>query len=93
MFMLSVNRESIWRDAFMFYKGQIDAIQPLQVEFTGDSEMGIDGGGPRREFFQLPVHHLTSTTAGFFIVTQNAESCLIYCQADMVPDIGTRYYN
>ena len=66
MFMLSVNRESIWRDAFMFYKGQIDAIRPLRVEFTGDSEMGIDGGGPRREFFQLLVHHLASAAAGFF---------------------------
>ena len=66
MFMLSVNRESIWRDAFMFYKGQIDATRPLRVEFTGDSEMGIDGGGPRREFFQLLVQHLASTAAGFF---------------------------
>ena len=25
-----------------------------------------------------------------YIVTQNAESCLIYCQADMVPDIEAR---
>ena len=72
MFMLSVNRESIWREAFLFYKGPIDATRPLRVEFAGDFEMGIDGWEPRREFFQLLVHHLASTTAGFFEGTEAA---------------------
>lgn len=51
----------------MFYKGTINEMQPLRIVFEGDSEeRGVDGGGPRREFFQLLVHHLASAAAGFF---------------------------
>ena len=64
--MLSIDRNNVWRYAFVFYKGQLDERQPLRVVFTGDSELGIDGSGPRREFFQLLVNYLASTAAGFF---------------------------
>lgn len=65
-YMLSVHREHIWRDAFMFYKGTRET-QPLRVVFDGDSvELGVDGGGPRRVFFQLLVQHLALSAAGFF---------------------------
>ena len=69
--LLSVKRDNIWKDAFIFYKAPIDGTKPLRIEFEGDSEMGIDGGGPRREFFQLLANHLSSMSAGFFEGRQN----------------------
>lgn len=51
----------------MFYKGGVDGSRPLHIFFVGDSEeIGIDGGGPRREFFQLLSNFLASTASGFF---------------------------
>ena len=50
--MLTVHKEHLWRDAFMFYKGAMTAIhdtQPLCVVFEGDCDLverSKDGGGP-----------------------------------------------
>lgn len=65
--MFSVNRDHLWTEAFMFYKGHVEPNRPFRVSFDRDSEeIGIDSGGPRREFFQLLVTSLASTTTGFF---------------------------
>ena len=63
--ILSVNRDNLWPEAFMFYKRGVDGNRPLRVSFGGNNlEMGIDAGGPRREFFQLLSNNMTSTSFG-----------------------------
>lgn len=58
----------MWQEAFMFYKcGGGDLNRPFRVAFGGDNmEIGIDTGGPRREFFQLLTDKITSASVGFF---------------------------
>ena len=66
-FILNINRDTFWTQAFMFYKGGVDGHRPLRVSFGGDAqEIGIDNGGPRREFFQLLSESISSTSLGFF---------------------------
>ena len=51
----------------MFYKRGIDGKRPLRISFSGvHGEIGIDAGGPRREFFQMLAHHMASEAFGFF---------------------------
>lgn len=67
IFTLSINRDNLWQEAFMYYKRGANLDQPFRVAFGGDNmEIGIDTGGPRREFFQLLADKITSTTVGFF---------------------------
>ena len=58
----------MWQEAFMFYKRREgDLNRPLHVSFDGDNmEIGIDTGGPRREFFQMLVDKMTSISISFF---------------------------
>ena len=43
----------MWQEAFMYYKRREGDLNcPFRVSFDGDNmEIGIDTGGPRREFF------------------------------------------
>ncbi len=65
IFTLSVCRENFWQGAFMFYKRGADLNRPFRVSFEG-IELGIDTGGPRREFFQLLADNMTTTDFRFF---------------------------
>ena len=58
----------MWQEAFLFYKcGEGDLNRPFHVAFGGDNmEIGIDTGGPHREFFQMLVDKMTSISIGFF---------------------------
>lgn len=45
----------------------MDGKKPLCVSFNGTScEIGVDAGGPRREFFQLLASNMASEKFGFF---------------------------
>lgn len=64
---MSIDRENLWAEAFRFYKSGVDGAKPLQVCFSGDTEeIGVDSGGPKREFFQLLSNKIAQTTTGFF---------------------------
>ena len=65
--ILSIYRDTLWAEAFIFYKGGIDGKKPLRVSFSGTNcEIGIDADEPRREFFQLLADHMASEAFGFF---------------------------
>ena len=67
IFTLTVSRDDFWQSAFMFYKRSAELNRPFRVSFGENGiELGMDTGGPSREFFQLLAHNMTSTYFGFF---------------------------
>lgn len=44
----------------MFYKASGDSTKLLHIDFEGDSEMGIDGEGPRKKLSRKKTYGKTS---------------------------------
>ena len=56
---ISVSREDLFTDSICIFKAaNFNFDQPIKVTF--ENEPGIDGGGPRREYFSLLLKELVS---------------------------------
>ena len=51
--VLTVSRSDLWKRALIFYKShkREDLVKPLNISFDGPYDVGVDAGGPRRDFF------------------------------------------
>ena len=59
--LLNIRRSKMWQDASRaFSSSTFTCSRGIRVKFIG--EMGVDGGGPRREFYRLLVQAICTTS-------------------------------
>lgn len=61
---ITVRRDMLLQDSIVHFKQHdLDVLLPIRVTFEG--EPGVDGGGPRREYFTLLLKSLISPKTSF----------------------------
>jgi hypothetical protein len=69
-FMLQVNRESILDDSIdQLSKTKVNLKNPLKITFLG--EPGDDGGGIKKEYFQLLIKEIFNPNRDLFVTKNN----------------------
>ncbi|KAJ8325131.1 hypothetical protein BDV3_007294 [Batrachochytrium dendrobatidis] len=90
---IEVRRDHVIRDALFQLEGKSthDLKKQLRISFTG--EEGIDEGGVQKEFFQLVVRDMFSSSYGMFKYNDESRMCWLANMSDLRDSETLEEYN